>query len=120
MGHTVVGRLLLGHTVRGDGFGWGRQVIIRTASEDASAGLLGQTPPRSQTDWGRCFEDVAGDVAFQTTHDFSRVQSFGASSGHIGPGLLMARHAGEYDAVESRVGVAVTAPVEPIAGDLAR
>jgi hypothetical protein len=34
MGHTCgVGRLLLGHTVRQEEGGWGRQVIIRTASE---------------------------------------------------------------------------------------
>ena len=32
MGHTVVGRLVLGHTARWEGFGWGRQVNLRTAS----------------------------------------------------------------------------------------
>ena len=41
----MVGRLVLGHTARGERVGWGRQVIIRTAPEGASAGLLGQTPP---------------------------------------------------------------------------
>ena len=46
--HRLVGRLLLGHTVRVESLlgGWGgRQVILRTASGGASAGLLGQTPP---------------------------------------------------------------------------
>jgi hypothetical protein len=54
MGHTVVGGLLLGHTVRVGGVGWGRQVIIRTAPNDAPAGLLGQTPLGSQAAAGRC------------------------------------------------------------------
>ncbi len=56
MGHTVVGWLLLGHTVRGEGFGWGRQVNIRTVSLDASAGSLGQIPPRSHVAAGRCLK----------------------------------------------------------------
>jgi hypothetical protein len=36
--------------------GWGRQVIIRTAPEDASAGLSGQTPPGSHAACGRCLK----------------------------------------------------------------
>ena len=42
--HLVVGRLLLGHTVRQERAGGGRQVIIRTEVFASSAGLLGQTP----------------------------------------------------------------------------
>ncbi len=56
MGHTVVGRLLLGHTVREDMGGWGRQVIIRTSLGGESAGLLGQTPPESHAAAGRCLK----------------------------------------------------------------
>ncbi len=42
--HREVGRLVLGHTAQGVLVGGSRQVIIRTASNDASAGYLGQTP----------------------------------------------------------------------------
>ncbi len=48
MGHTVVGRLLLGHTVRREGFGWGRQVIQRTAPEARQPVNRVRPHPRSQ------------------------------------------------------------------------
>lgn len=89
MGHTVVGGLLLGHTVRGEGFGWGRQVNIRTASQDASAGLWGQTPPRFLDRCGEVFEDLAGDVAFQAAHDLSSVEAFGPSASDVLAGLVV-------------------------------
>jgi hypothetical protein len=40
-----VGRLVLGHTARRVLVGGSRQVIIRTASEDASAGYWARLPP---------------------------------------------------------------------------
>ncbi len=46
MGHTTVGGLVLGHTVRGECGGWGRQVNMRTALGSASARIRGQAPPR--------------------------------------------------------------------------
>ena len=36
--HLVVGRLVLGHAEPNGGVGGSRQVILRTASKDASAG----------------------------------------------------------------------------------
>ena len=48
MGHTFVGRLLLGHTVRVEsllGGWWGRQVILRTASWGRVSRFVGQAPP---------------------------------------------------------------------------
>jgi hypothetical protein len=70
----------MGHTVRWTGSyevtppwlvvgGWGRQVNMKTASGDASAGSLGQTPPGSSCSAWQVFERLAGDVAFQTAHD---------------------------------------------------
>ena len=53
MGHTVVGRLLLGHTLRGKC--WvGSTGHYQDSVGDASAGLLGQTPPKSQAATGKC------------------------------------------------------------------
>jgi len=43
--HLMVGRLLLGHTVRSKRGGWGRQVNMKTTPCGVSAGLSGQTPP---------------------------------------------------------------------------
>ena len=92
--HLVVGRLLLGHTVR-EGVGRrGRQVNMRTASGNASAGLSGQTPPNRSGGLREVFEDLAGDIAFQTADDLGGVESFGSTPGHIGAGFLVAAHAG--------------------------
>ncbi len=44
--HREVGRLLLGHTARRVLVGRRRQVIIRTASKDASAGYWARLPPK--------------------------------------------------------------------------
>ena len=45
MGHTgLVDKLLLGHTVRQEGAGGGRLVIIRTMLVSMSAGLIGSDP----------------------------------------------------------------------------
>jgi hypothetical protein len=43
--HREVGRLVLGHTARRVLVGGSRQVIIRTASSDASAGCWARLPP---------------------------------------------------------------------------
>jgi len=48
--HREVGRLVLGHTARRVLVGGSRQVIIRTASEDASAGCWARLPPDSYVD----------------------------------------------------------------------
>ena len=65
------------------------------------------------------FEGLAGDVAFQAAHDLGGAHAFGPAPSHIGPGLLVAGHAGQHDAVQSGVGLTVSSPVEPPAGDLA-
>ncbi len=62
---------------------------------------------------------MAGYVTFQAAHDLGSVEAFGSSPRHVGAGLFMAAHAGENDPIQSGVGLAVTAPVEPITGDLA-
>jgi len=46
----VVGKLVLGHTELGLLVGGSRQVIIRTASKDASAGYWARLPPGSHVD----------------------------------------------------------------------
>ena len=43
--HLVVGRLVLGHTVRSEFGGWGRQVIIRTSPGGESAGYWVRPQP---------------------------------------------------------------------------
>ena len=62
------------------------------------------------------FEGLAGDVTFQTPHDLCGVQPFFSPSSHITAGVLVRGHAGKDDPVKGCVGVAVTTPVEPIAG----
>ena len=58
-------------------------------SVDASAGLLGQTPPTISDRLGEMFEGLAGDVTFQTAHDFGGVESFVSPSSHIPAGFLI-------------------------------
>jgi len=45
--HREVGRLVLGHTAQRMLVGGSRQVIIRTASKDASAGYWVRLPPNA-------------------------------------------------------------------------
>ena len=62
------------------------------------------------------FVGLAGDVSFQTAHDFCGVEPFFSSSGHIGAGFGVAAHSGEDDSVEGCVGLTVSSPVQPVSG----
>ena len=65
------------------------------------------------------FEDLSGDVAFEASHDLETVELFGSTAGHVGSGFWVVAHPGENDPVQSRVGVTVTAPVEPVSHSFA-
>jgi len=75
--------------------------------------MLGQTPPTISSRL-QVFEDLAGNVAFQAAHDLWGVQSFGSAARHVAAGLGVVAHAGEHDAIQRGVGLAVAAAVEPI------
>jgi hypothetical protein len=72
LGDTVVVAGSYEVTPPWQGCGWGRQVNMRTAPVGASAGQLGQAPPAGLScgSW-EVFERLAGDVAFQASHDLS-------------------------------------------------
>src|SRR5665647_2612729 len=64
--------------------------------------------------------DLAGDVAFEAAHDFAFALALAGAAVDVGPGRLVVAHADKDDAVERGVGLAVAAPVEPVAVCLAR
>ena len=112
----MVGRLVLGHTVRQEEAGGVDRSLWRTASSDASAGLLGQTPPKVSDHVGEVFVGLSGHIPFQTAHDFCGVEPFFSPPRHVSACLLMAAHPGEDDPVEGGVGLAVSSTVEPEPG----
>src|SRR5665647_968288 len=64
--------------------------------------------------------DLAGDVAFEAAHDLAFALALAGAAVNVGPGRLVVAHADEDDAVECGVGLAVAAPVGPVAVCLAR
>src|SRR6266516_2637235 len=64
--------------------------------------------------------DLAGDVAFEAAHDLTFALALAGAAVDVGRGGLLVAHADEDDAVECGVGLAVAAPVEPVAVCLAR
>src|SRR5437870_12939554 len=64
--------------------------------------------------------DLAGDVAFEHSDDLRLGAALlqPALHVHLGPGI--GSQAGDHDAPQRRVGLAVAAPVEAVAGHLAR
>ena len=56
---------------------------------DASAGLLGQTPPMFLRCSREMLERLAGDVAFQAAHDLSGVQPLGSAASHVATSLFV-------------------------------
>jgi hypothetical protein len=60
------------------------------------------------------FERFSCNEAFEAAHDFSGVLPFFTSAGNIRFGSFVTRHAGQDDAVERCVGLAVTATVQPV------
>src|SRR6266496_1561519 len=64
--------------------------------------------------------DLAADVAFEAALDLAFALALAGAAVDVGPGRLVVAHADEDDAVECGVGLAVAAPVEPVAVCLAR
>ena len=88
--HRWVGRLLLGHTARGQVEVGSTGHYQDSITVDASAGLLDQTPLKFQVVW-EMFEGLAGNLTFETPHDLWSVESFvghahntGARAGETG------------------------------------
>ena len=73
--------------------------------------FIGSDPTQISCHGWEVFENLAGDVAFQTAHDLGRVQTFGSSASDVLAGLVVGGHAGEDDAIQGGVGVAVSSPV---------
>src|SRR3954470_16020905 len=63
--------------------------------------------------------EAAGEVAFEAADGFFGALAFGAFAGDVVLGLGVAAQAGDGDAVDGRVDLAVAAAVEPVAVGLA-
>ena len=63
--------------------------------------------------------DAAGEVAFEAAHGFEAGLAFGAFAGEVVLGLGVAAGAGDGDAMDGRVDLAVAAAVEAMAVGLA-
>ncbi len=81
--HREVGRLVLGHTAQGVLVGGSRQVIIRTASNDASAGYLARLPPRSYVVSIILLYSIKGKGWFTPPHSCGRSQAELASAARL-------------------------------------
>ena len=65
--------------------------------------------------WGReDLVDLAGEVAFEAADGFAAGFAFGDAAGEVVAGAGIPAQAGQSDAVERGVGLAVTAAVEPV------
>ncbi len=62
---------------------------------------------------------LAGDVALEDADDLALGEAFLDAALHVAAGAGVAAHAGDDDAPEGVVGLAVAAGVEAMAGDLA-
>ena len=56
--------------------------------------------------------ELAGDVALQAAHDLAGGASFGEATRDVFAGAFVVAHAGEHDAPERMVGLAVATRVE--------
>ena len=65
-------------------------------------------------------EDLASNVAFETTDDLGLAHSLSGTSAHIFPGPAVMAKPDHNDAIESCIGLAVATPVEPVPVGLAR
>src|SRR5829696_200066 len=77
----------------------------------------------SWSGWGGLGEEVpeaSGEVAFEAADGFLGALAFGAFAGDVVLGLGVAAQAGDGDAVDGRVDLAVAAAVEAVAVGLAR
>ena len=64
--------------------------------------------------------DLAGDVTLEAADDLFLGQAFFGAPFDVGAGGWVGAHPGDHDPVQGVVGLAVTAGVEPVAGDLPR
>ena len=76
---------------------------------------MGQTPTQVSGGAGELFEDLACHVSFQAADHFQAAEPFASAASHVAAGFVVAAHPGQHDAIQRRVGVAVTTPVESIA-----
>ena len=58
--------------------------------------------------------DLSGDVALETSHGFLLWSAFLPASIDVFGGARVVDHAGDHDVPEGRVGLTVTAAVEPV------
>src|SRR5512132_4394012 len=63
--------------------------------------------------------DLAGHIALEAADDLGLGVALGDAAGDVVLGALVDAHAGDHDQVQRRVGLAVAAPVEPVALGLA-
>jgi hypothetical protein len=96
-----VGRSIEGHTAgAGSGSSWARPAAADPLAGEVSVGL-------------------AGDVTLEDADDLGSRPSFVEATGDVGAGAGIGTEAGEHDAPQGMVGLAVPASVEPVpAGDL--
>jgi hypothetical protein len=81
--------------------------------------LLGQARRCGSSAW-KVSVGFAGDVAVEAADDLVAVEAFIEAVGDVAAGAGVGAESGEHDAPERMVGLAVLAPVEPVAaGDLA-
>ena len=67
-----------------------------------------------------CLVDLSSGVALEASDDVLGGFLFGRAARLIGAGAVVVSEATQGDAVERRVGVAVSSPVEPVTVGLAR
>ncbi len=78
-------------------------------------------PPRGLSSFGGCEVgeqdgvDLAGDLAFQAADDLAFGEAFGGAPLYVGSGAFVVCHAGDGDAPEGVVGVAVPGSVQSVA-----
>ena len=88
-----MGRLVLGHTARRVLVGGSRQVIIRTASEDASAGYWARLPPSTYVDSIIPLYSLKGKGWLAPRQSCSRYQIELVSTARLGDPTVGPRHA---------------------------
>src|SRR5436189_4489315 len=95
----------------------GRQIPVRTTPDPdrgCQPALGPDLPPRAALRAGKLLVDLAGDVAFEDPDDLGLGSAFFEPAGHVSLGARIGSQAGEHDAPQGRVGLAVAAAVEPI------
>ena len=86
---------------------------VQDSENTATSGSLGARRTDSVV-VDQCVVDLASDEALQAADDVLLRQALGGASADVVDGRLVPAHADDHDPVESRVGMAVTATVEPM------